>query len=50
VARVQARPRRPRRKSPSLDENDQLRLSPADRADLDTLRQEADGDPEVLGI
>src|SRR5262245_28787530 len=48
LARIQARPNRRRRKSPSLDENDQLRLSPDEQAELDELRREVDGDQEYL--
>jgi hypothetical protein len=44
LARLQARPARPRRKSPSLDENDQLRLSPAEQEELDKLRHKLAGD------
>ncbi len=44
LLRLQARPRRPRRKSPSLDENDQLRLSPAEQAELDEMRGELGAD------
>jgi hypothetical protein len=43
LARAQARPSRPHRKSPSLDENDQLRLNAADQADFETLRRELGG-------
>jgi hypothetical protein len=39
LLRLQARPRR-RRKSPSLDENDQLRLSPEEQEELDDLRRQ----------
>jgi hypothetical protein len=39
-----ARPARRRRKSPSLDENDQLRLSPAEQAELDDVRRELSDD------
>src|SRR5262245_52448115 len=47
-ARLQARPRR-HRKSPSLDENNQLRLSPDEQAELDELRRElSDADPEFF--
>src|SRR5207247_4559944 len=38
LARLQARPARRPRKSPSLDENDQLRLSPDEQEELDTMR------------
>src|SRR5205085_7261905 len=39
LARLQSRPRR-RRKSPSLDENDQLQLTPDEQDELDRLRRE----------
>ena len=49
LARLQSRPARRRRKSPSLDENDQLQLSPAEQAELDAMRRELAGeDPEYL--
>src|SRR5581483_600815 len=44
LARLNARPRRPVRKSPSLDENDQLRLSPGEQAELDDIRRELSPD------
>src|SRR5262249_37388000 len=44
LARLQAGPARRRLKSPSLDENDQLRLSPAEQAELDEMRRELGGD------
>ncbi|MEX2122116.1 MAG: hypothetical protein WD847_21230 [Pirellulales bacterium] len=44
LARLQARPRRPRRKSPSLDENDQLRLDRDEQAELDEMRRELAGE------
>jgi hypothetical protein len=47
LARLQARPRR-RRKSPSLDENNQLRLCPEEQAELDELRREVGGDQDYL--
>jgi hypothetical protein len=50
LARLQARPARRRRRSPSLDENGQLRLSPAEQAELDEMRRELSGDPEFLRI
>jgi hypothetical protein len=50
LARLQARPARRRRKSPSLDENDQLRLSPAEQEELDKMRREVDGDTEFLHL
>jgi hypothetical protein len=43
LARLQARPRRGPRKSPSLDENHQLRLSADEQADLDKMRRELPG-------
>ena len=39
LARLQAKPRR-RRKSPSLDENNQLLMSPDEQAHLDKMREE----------
>lgn len=51
LARLQARPRRKPRKSPSLDENNQLKLSPAEQAELDRMRDEMrDADPEFFRI
>jgi hypothetical protein len=45
LARIQLRPRRTPRKSPSLDENDQLQLGPEEQKELDELRKEiGDGD------
>lgn len=43
LARMQARPRRRPRKSPSLDENNQLRLGPHEQAELDKMRQKLGG-------
>lgn len=43
LARLQARPRR-RRRSPSLDENDQLRLSPEEQEHLDDMRRQLGDD------
>jgi hypothetical protein len=43
LARLQARPRR-LRKSPALDENNQLRLSPEEQAELDEVRRELGDD------
>ena len=40
LMRLQARPPRPHRKSPSLDENDQLQLSAEEQAAMDSMRQE----------
>jgi hypothetical protein len=50
LARLQARPPRRRRKSPSLDENDQLRLSPEEQKELEEIRREVGGDQEYLRI
>ena len=48
LARLQAKPARPRRKSPSLDENDQLRLNADER---DQMRRDLAGtDPDYLRI
>lgn len=38
LAKLEARPRKTQPKSPSLDENDQLRLSPDEQAELDDIR------------
>jgi hypothetical protein len=40
LMKIQSRPPRPRRKSPSLDENDQLRLSPDEQEEMDKVRRE----------
>jgi hypothetical protein len=48
LARIQARPPRRPRKSPSLDENDQLKLSPEEQAELDDIRRETGGDADYL--
>jgi ankyrin repeat protein len=48
LARLQARGMPRPRKSPSLDENNQLRLSPKEEADFDELRREAGDDIEYL--
>src|SRR5437870_3383532 len=48
LARLQARPRRRPRKSPSLDENNQLRLSPDEQQELDEIRREVGGDSDYL--
>ena|SRR5436190_3179941 len=40
LARMNLRPRRPPRKSPSLDENDQLILAPFEQEMLDEVRRE----------
>ena len=45
LARLEARGRPKPRKSPSLDENDQLRLGPDEQAELDEVRKEL-GDGE----
>lgn len=44
LARLQANPRPAPPKSPSLDENDQLRLSPDEQAELDEMRKELGDD------
>ena len=50
LARLRAKPRKPR-KSPSLDENNQLQLSTGEQAELDRMRQELpDADPEFFRI
>jgi hypothetical protein len=40
LAKIMSRPRKPPRKSPSLDENDQLILSRGERKHLDEVRRE----------
>jgi hypothetical protein len=51
LSRLQSRPARRRRKSPSLDENDQLRLSPAEQEEMDQMRRDlSDGDRDQLRI
>jgi hypothetical protein len=40
LLRINLRPRRPPRKSPSLDENNQLQLPPWEQAELDRMRAE----------
>ena len=40
LARIQMRPPKPKRKSPNLDENNQLQLSPEEQAELDKMRTE----------
>ena len=40
LMKTSGRPRRPARKSPSLDENDQLQLSAQEQAELDKMRAE----------
>ena len=40
LAKLQAKPRRRPRKSPSLDENNQLRLSPDEQEEMDKMRAE----------
>jgi hypothetical protein len=44
LARLQARPARRQRRSPSLDENDQLRLSATEQEELDEMRRELGGE------
>ena len=43
LIRLQARPARTRRKSPSLDENNQLSISPDEQRELDRMRRELSG-------
>ena len=43
-SRMQSRPARRPRKSPSLDENDQLRLGTAEQAELEKMREELGDD------
>jgi hypothetical protein len=51
LTHLQARPARRRRKSPSLDENNQLRLSPEEQEALDKMRRDLPGaDREFLRI
>jgi hypothetical protein len=50
LIRLQAKLQRPRRPSPSIDENGQLVLSAHDQAMMDELRREFPGDREVLRI
>src|SRR5262249_6094410 len=51
LSRLQSRPRRRPRKSPSLDENDQLVLNADEQAELGEIRREApDGDPDFARI
>jgi hypothetical protein len=51
LARLRARPARRRRKSPSLDENGQLRLSAGEEDELDRMRRELGEDArEALRI
>ena len=51
LAKLNAKPRRPPRKSPSLDENNQLKLSPDEQEELDKMRRELpDADPEFFRI
>ena len=49
LARLQARPRR-RRKSPSLDENNQLCLTEDEQKELDQMRREMPGDRDYMRI
>jgi hypothetical protein len=49
LARLLSRPRKPHRKSPSLDENGQLQLSPEEQDELDRMRAEI-ADPEFIRI
>jgi Ankyrin repeats (3 copies) len=47
LARLHARPARRPSKSPSLDENDQLRLPPDEQAELDDLRRQLGSDDDA---
>jgi hypothetical protein len=49
LARINAKPRREPAKSPSLDENNQLRLSPDEQEELDRMRREV-GDPKFIRV
>ena len=49
LARLEARPRR-RRKSPSLDENNQPATDPEEQAELEKMRRVVDGDPRFLRV
>jgi len=49
LSRLQQRPRK-RRKSSSLDENNQLCLSPEEQDELEKTRQRVGGDPEYMRI
>jgi hypothetical protein len=44
LAKIQLKPRRPPRKSPSLDENNQLQLSPEEQQEFDEIRRETNGE------
>jgi hypothetical protein len=44
LARLNAKPRRPARRSPSLDENGQLQLSAEEQAEYDRMREELGDD------
>ena len=51
LSKLQARPQRKTPKSPSLDENNQLRLSAEEQEELDRMRRELpDADPEFFRI
>lgn len=51
LAKIQSRPRKRQRKSPSLDENNQLQLREWEQEELDRTRQEnPDLDPEFFRI
>lgn len=49
LIKINAKPRKKPRPSPSLDENGQLQLEPDEQAQLDELRTEF-GDPEIVRI
>jgi ankyrin repeat protein len=46
LMKIRSRPARRPRKSPSLDENNQLQLSPGEQADLDNMRRELGDDAQ----
>ncbi len=50
LIRIQSKPRRKPRKSPSLDENNQLKLSAEEQAELDEMRKDFPDDPEYIRI
>jgi hypothetical protein len=50
LAKIQARPPKKTRKSPSLDENNQLRLSPEEQAELERVREAVGNDPDYMRI
>jgi hypothetical protein len=50
LAKLQLKPHRKPRKAPSLDENNQLQLTPADQRMLEEMRKAAGGDRDYLRI